>query len=404
MEEKTRKTLGIYIHIPFCLRKCLYCDFLSAPATEQEGKRYVSALIREIEEESRIYTDYMVETVFLGGGTPSLLFPSDLERILRTVHGCFELDRALEVSMEANPGTVTFEKLLSWKRSGVNRLSIGLQSAQDGELQALGRIHTWKDFTDTYALAAKAGFNNINIDLMSGIPGQTLESYADTLEKVTKLWPMPAHISSYSLIIEEGTPFFENTPELPDEECERKMYRMTDDILSAGGYRQYEISNYALPGYECRHNERYWLRKNYVGFGIGAASMVENERFRNKNDINCYLNCYLPETKGAPKQKNKRALGDEGTVKEVRQRLSEKEQMEEFMFLGLRMTRGVSSREFFNTFGATIDQIYPGIVEDFCEKGLLERKTEPETGDIRIALTRFGIDVSNVVMAQFLLS
>ncbi|MBD5546584.1 MAG: oxygen-independent coproporphyrinogen III oxidase [Lachnospiraceae bacterium] len=402
MEKSTQKTLGIYIHIPFCVRKCLYCDFLSAPADLEEMERYVAALIREIRGESSNYAGDIVKSVFLGGGTPSLLPAESIEEILDTVYDCFDVDEACEISMEVNPGTVTLEKLSSWKKSGVNRLSIGLQSADDSELKVLGRIHTSKDFFDTYALAIKTGFNNINIDLMSAIPGQTLESYTDTLRVVTNLQPMPVHISSYSLMIEEGTPFYEDTPVLPDEDCEREMYKITGDFLTNLGYRQYEISNYAFPGYECVHNRRYWERGNYVGFGIGAASMIDNERFQNTNNITRYCNYYLQEKESV--QKKEEALTKDERIKEARQTLSRQEQMEEFMFLGLRMIKGISYSEFFHTFGATIDHVYPGIVEDFCQKGLLERRREPETGDIRIALTRRGIDVSNVVMAQFLIS
>lgn len=402
VKESTRKTLGIYIHIPFCVRKCLYCDFLSAPAGGEEMERYVTALIREIREESGSYADAIVKSVFLGGGTPSLLSAESIEGILDTVYACFNLDEACEISMEVNPGTVTLDKLSTWRRSGVNRLSIGLQSAVDSELKALGRIHTSSDFFDTYALAVKTGFNNINIDLMSAIPGQTIESYTNTLRRVANLQPMPTHISSYSLMIEEGTPFYENTPVLPDEDCEREMYKTTGDFLTNLGYHQYEISNYALHGYECIHNKRYWERGNYIGFGIGAASMVDNERFQNTNDIMRYCNYYLQEKECV--QKKEEVSPKEEGIKEARQMLSKQEQMEEFMFLGLRMIKGISCSEFFYIFGTTIDQVYPGIVDDFCQKGLLERKQDPETGDVRIALTRYGIDVSNVVMAQFLFS
>lgn len=400
IKKSPRKTLGIYIHIPFCVRKCLYCDFLSTPADGEEIERYVTALTSEIKEESGNYTDDIVKSVFLGGGTPSLLSAESFVRILNTVYDCFNLDEACEISMEVNPGTVTPDKLSSWQRSGVNRLSIGLQSTVDSELKALGRIHTSKDFYDTYELLVKTGFNNINIDLMSAIPGQTLETYLDTLKRVTSLQPMPTHISSYSLIIEEGTPFYENMPVLPDEDCEREMYKMTGDFLTNLGYHQYEISNYALPGYECTHNKRYWERGNYVGFGIGAASMIDNERFQNTNNITRYFNFYLHKEECTQKKEATFTKNEE--IKEARQKLSRQEQMAEFMFLGLRMIKGVSYSEFSHIFGATIDQVYPGTVEDFCQKGLLERTKDPETGDIRIALTRRGIDVSNIVMAQFL--
>lgn len=400
IKKNTCKTLGIYIHIPFCVRKCLYCDFLSAPAGREEMERYVTALTREIREESVNYADDIVKSVFLGGGTPSLLSAESIVRILNTVYDCFNLDEMCEISLEVNPGTVTPDKLLSWQKSGVNRLSIGLQSTVDSELKALGRIHTSKDFFDTYEFVIKTGFNNVNIDLMSAIPGQTLETYLDTLKRVTSLQPMPTHISSYSLMIEEGTPFYENPPVLPDEDCEREMYKITGDFLTNLGYHQYEISNYALPGYECTHNKRYWERENYVGFGIGAASMVDNERFQNTNNIMRYCNYYLHKEECTPK-KEEPSTKNEG-VKEARQTLSRQEQMAEFMFLGLRMIKGVSCSKFSHIFGATIDQVYPGTVEDFCQKGLLERTKDPETGDTRIALTRRGIDVSNIVMAQFL--
>ena len=230
--------------------------------------------------------------------------------------------------------------------------------------------------------------------------GDFIWTVVDTLRRVTSLQPVPTHISSYSLMIEEGTPFYENPPVLPDEDCEREMYKITGDFLTNLGYHQYEISNYALPGYECIHNKRYWDRENYVGFGIGAASMIDNERFQNTNNIMRYLNYYLQEKENIQKIEETSAKKEE--IKEARQKLSRQEQMAEFMFLGLRMIKGVSYSEFSHIFGATIDQVYPGIVEDFCQKGLLERTQNPETGDIRIALTRRGIDVSNIVMAQFL--
>lgn len=402
IEEPKPKTLGIYIHIPFCVRKCLYCDFLSAPAGEGEMERYIAALVREIEEESANYKDRRVVSAFLGGGTPSLLPAESITRILDRVHACFHMEEACEISMEVNPGTATLERLIAFQKGGGNRLSIGLQSSVDSELKALGRIHTRQDFIDTYELAVKLGFNNINIDLMSAIPGQTLESCADSLKLVTSLQPPPSHISSYSLIIEEGTPFYENVPELPDEDCEREMYKNTGDFLLSCGYQQYEISNYALPGYQCRHNERYWMREDYAGFGIGAASLIDNVRFSNTKNIDCYCNYYLQEKRSSQAESAPVESIAFAGIKEAEQKLSVQEQMEEFMFLGLRMIQGVSCQAFFRMFGVSIDHMYPGIVDDFCKKGLLERRIEPETGEERIKLTRRGIDVSNVVMAQFL--
>ncbi len=384
------KKLAIYIHIPFCVRKCLYCDFLSAPASDETREQYVQALCREIREERKSYVNYKIETIFLGGGTPSLLSGEQLDRILGTVFDAYQVADDCEISMEVNPGTVTKEKLKAYKRAGVNRLSIGMQSAVEEELQSLGRIHSSEDAFDTYELAIKTGFNNINIDLMSAIPGQTKESWKESLKRILDLEPAPAHVSAYSLIIEEGTPFFEKTPTLPDEDTEREMYKITNDILSEAGYLRYEISNYAKPGFACRHNCTYWERGSYAGFGIGAASLVEQVRFSNTRNLKDYLGKYLKNATVA--------------IKENRQELSVEEQMEEFMFLGLRMMRGVSAGKFSDLFGKTIEQVYPGIVEKYCRQGLLQKIPEQGSGEVRIALTERGIDVSNVIMADFLLT
>lgn len=455
MEREEQKFLGIYIHIPFCVRKCFYCDFLSAPAKEQERADYVEALCREIIQESKKYREYMVNTIFIGGGTPSLLESECISKILNRVHENYKVSDNCEITMEVNPGTVTWEKLVRFKASGGNRLSIGLQSAIENELRALGRIHTYEDFLMTYELALKAGFSNINVDLMTGVPGQNIESLVDTLNKITGLSKMPSHISAYSLIIEEGTPFYKKTPELPDEDLERELYKITNDFLRKKGYVQYEISNYALPGYKCRHNTVYWRRGNYVGFGIGAASMVENVRFHNTDDREKYMN-YLLNNKydfkaiyekercgqNEVEMKNKKTYVSKNNfsdasqnvidskenvqkcfrkyseydfqnnfkkdlendlTKEDIQVLSIEEQMEEFMFLGLRMKEGVCKNEFLRTFGKTMDEVYPGIVEGFCQKGLLILRREPVTGEDFIALTPFGMDVSNRVMSEFLL-
>ena len=384
------KKLAIYIHIPFCVRKCLYCDFLSAPASDETREQYVQALCREIREERKSYVNYKIETIFLGGGTPSLLSGEQLDRILGTVFDAYQVADDCEISMEVNPGTVTKEKLKAYKRAGVNRLSIGMQSAVEEELQSLGRIHSSEDAFDTYELAIKTGFNNINIDLMSAIPGQTKESWKESLKRILDLEPAPAHVSAYSLIIEEGTPFFEKTPTLPDEDTEREMYKITNDILSESGYLRYEISNYAKPGFACRHNCTYWERGSYAGFGIGAASLVEQVRFSNTRNLKDYLGKYLKNATVA--------------IKENRQELSVEEQMEEFMFLGLRMMRGVSAGKFSDLFGKNIEQVYPGIVEKYCRQGLLQKIPEQGSGEVRIALTERGIDVSNVIMADFLLT
>ena len=390
----SKKTLSIYIHIPFCVKKCLYCDFLSASAGEEEQQRYLSALLKEISEECMSYVNCQVSTVFIGGGTPSVLPGEAIIQIMQTLRESYEFREDCEISMEVNPGTVTKEKAMLWKKAGINRISIGLQSAVDAELQALGRIHNISDFMSTYELIVKTGFNNINVDLMSAIPFQTIESYRETLKLVTGLKPCPNHISAYSLIIEEGTPFYEAQEKLvlPDEDTEREMYKITDEFLSGCGYDRYEISNYARPGYECRHNQVYWRRGDYVGFGLGSASMVNNVRFHNCSDIESYVNHY--------------ESGDThchaASVKEDVHKLTVEEQMEEFMFLGLRMMEGVSDRRFVESFGRTIDEVYPGVVDKFVNMGLLFREKFGE--DERIALTGEGIHVSNRIMAEFLLS
>lgn len=371
--------MSLYLHIPFCVRKCRYCDFLSGPRSKEEQERYLSCLAGEIRREAARFEDCLVETVFVGGGTPSLLTPEWMERLFVAVYDNYRLAKDCEITVEANPGTVSEEKLCTLFRMGVNRLSIGLQSAVDAELAALGRIHTFSDFLATYEAADKAGFTNINVDLMSAIPLQSAASYAQTLERVLSL--RPAHISAYSLIIEEGTYFYEHRPTLLDEETERLLYRMTEDILGERGYHRYEISNYAREGFECRHNLVYWKRGEYAGFGLGAASLVDNVRYRNSGDFETYIR-------------------KEGDCREEESILSVQEQMEEFMFLGLRLTCGVSGLDFQRAFGKTIQEAYPGITQSLIGQGLLCRREEE--GDERFFLSGLGLDVSNRVMAEFL--
>lgn len=378
-----KKPLSLYIHIPFCVRKCLYCDFLSAPGDETTKENYVERLKEEIRQAAGDYDGYQVQTVFIGGGTPSVLPAYRIGEILEAVSVNYSMDDAPEITIEVNPGTVSPKKLEAYRAMGVNRLSIGLQSANEEELKALGRAHGVKEFLEAYEGAVRAGFQNINVDLMSAVPGQTIESWRATLKTVLELDPPPAHISAYSLIIEEGTPFYENTPELPDEETDRLLYKITDDILKEKGYHRYEISNYAREGYECRHNKIYWKRGDYAGFGIGAASLVDNVRFSNIREIDAYMS--------------------RRDVRENRETLSPKEQMEEFMFLGLRLTEGVSPAEFKKNFGRAIEEVYPGLLDRLEAQGLLCR-SYGASGEIeRVFLSRFGLDVSNRVMAEFLL-
>ena len=383
MEEKE---LELYFHIPFCVRKCLYCDFLSAYGDEPTKQSYMEALLAETAGSAVSYGAYTVPSVFIGGGTPSVVPVSRIERLMETVREHYRLAGDAEVTIEVNPGTVSGEGLARYRRAGINRLSIGLQSARDQELALLGRIHTWQQFQETYRAAREAGFANINVDIMSALPGQTLDAYKVTLEKVLSLEEPPEHISAYSLILEEGTPFFRRYEagrlEIPDEDTDRAMYLETKRILGQSGYHRYEISNYARRGYECRHNCGYWRRKNYAGFGIGAASLVENVRFRNGRELETYI---------------RNPLG----CREEIQPLSRQEQMEEFMFLGLRMTDGVDAAEFKRLFGCSLEETYGTVVRKNLEDGLLK---EIPACSVRLALTERGMDISNYVMAQFLLT
>ena len=380
------KELELYIHIPFCVKKCSYCDFLSAPATEQTREAYMAALFAEIEEKAKDYKDRIATSVFIGGGTPSLLSGDCIKGLMEHIREGFTLAENAEITMEVNPGTATAEKLTAFYAAGINRLSIGMQSAQEQELKILGRIHDFNGFCQVYREAVEAGFTNINVDVMSGLPGQTLASYRDTLEKVLRLEPMPQHISAYSLIVEEGTPFAAMAERgelsLPEEDTERAMYEETIEVLAKYGFHRYEISNYARGGYECRHNVGYWIRRDYLGFGIGAASLIDNVRFQNGRDLNTYL-------------------AHPFACREEEQSLTTQEQMEETMFLGLRLVRGVSYEYFEKQYGKSPEEVYGEVIAKNVADGLLTVREEKNRGRY-LALTKRGLDVSNYVMAQFL--
>lgn len=369
----------IYVHIPFCVKKCSYCDFLSFPCGEGTRKAYLEALLKEIAHVQVPETYGSVTSVYFGGGTPSLLSGEDMQRLMAAIRGRFSLHGQAEISMEANPGTLTEEKLEGYRAAGINRLSIGCQSVHDRELLMLGRIHRFSDFTESFALARKAGFTNINVDLMSAIPGQRLKDWQDCLETIAAMGP--EHISAYSLIVEEGTPFAEMELELPEEEEERQMYADTRRILKEHGYEQYEISNYARPGYACRHNIGYWDGTPYRSFGLGASSYIEETRFRNTNNLDVYL----------------RQAGEPASLCRETEALTEQSRMEEYMFLGLRMNRGVSKKEFMNRFHRPMEEVYGSKIEHFVRGKLLTFSED------RVFLTEKGMDLANVVMAGFLL-
>lgn len=375
------REISLYIHIPFCVKKCDYCDFLSAPATSVVQEQYLHALFQEIAVRGEAYRDACIRTVFIGGGTPSILAPEQIQRLMETVKKHFSVAADAEISMEVNPGTIHDpEAFAIFKEAGINRLSIGLQSANDEELKLLGRIHTFCQFERTWQQAGDAGFSNCNIDLISALPGQSVESYRNTLEVVCAL--QPSHISAYSLILEEGTPFFSRYAYLlqdeEHEERDRQMYLLTEQILQKYGYIRYEISNYARPGKECRHNLVYWTRGEYLGLGIGAASLINNTRYKNASGLNNYLEAggILP-------------------YEEV-QTLSVREQMEEFLFLGLRLTKGILKKDFSQTFHCPVESVFGEAIARNLKEGLLLSDAE------RIWLTPRGRDLSNYVFAGFL--
>lgn len=370
------KELEIYIHVPFCVKKCAYCDFFSGAFGKSEQQAYFDLLQKEIEECDTTYkTEYEVTSIFIGGGTPSSVDAKYILRVLQKVKEEFNVSLSCEISMESNPGTLTEEKLRIYKEAGINRLSIGLQSTEDDLLKTLGRIHDYETFLSSFHLARKLGFTNINIDLMSGIPGLTLDKWKDTLEKIISL--NPEHISSYSLIIEEGTLFYEKyqnkEDEFPSEEEDREMVHLTNSLLEKAGYIHYEVSNYAKEGFFCQHNLGYWDKKDYLGFGAAASSTVGNKRWTHKDSLT-----YLYE---------------ENKEEEI---LSEKDQMEEFMFLGLRKVDGISQNIFLQRFHRNIYDIYGKVLLKYRELGFIQEEED------KIFLSEEAFDVMNSILVDFL--
>ena len=374
--------ISLYIHIPFCAQKCLYCDFPSFARKDHLRKAYIEALNKEIISLREKHNNLEISTIFIGGGTPSVLEANELECLLKEV-AKLNMAKDIEYSMECNPGNLTEEKLEVMKKYGVNRISMGLQAKQDNLLKGLGRIHNYKTFKENFLLAKKVGFNNINIDLMFGLPNQSLNEWEETLREIISL--EPAHISAYSLIIEEGTAFYnlyENDKlKLPTEEEERKMYHLAKKILEENGFNQYEISNYAKEGKECRHNLAYWNMDNWIGVGSAAASYINGKRIKNISSVEEYIN----------------SINEKGEAVEEIINNSKNDNMEEFMFMGLRKINGIDENEFKNRFSMNINDVYGEILNKYIGEGLLIR----ESG--RIFLSEKGIEISNVIMADFLL-
>ncbi len=387
------RELELYIHIPFCRKKCLYCDFLSFTGCHEDDIHdYVRALQGEIRQKAPEASGRKITSIFIGGGTPGSINPDYIGDIMDTIRYFYDVDENAEITVEVNPGIFMKEGFRIYKASGINRVSVGLQSADDSELHTLGRIHDYSGFLRTYESALKAGYDNINIDIMTAIPGQTLQSLEKTLSQVTKL--RPAHISAYSLMIEEGTPFYEKYGEddrrrkeglesghLPSEETVCAMDVLTNEYLGAHGYNRYEISNYTKKGKECRHNIGYWTGKDYLGFGIGSASLFNGIRSTNTKDMAKYI----------------KLISKAEDPAEESFELSRKDRMEEFMFLGLRMIEGVSRRDFEGRFNAPIEAIYGDVINRLAASGMIL----PSSGMIR--LTEDGINLSNIVLAEFLL-
>ena len=371
----------LYIHIPFCVKKCLYCDFLSFPADEKTKERYIEALCDELLFIGSERCDKPLRSVFIGGGTPSVLPAEHMVRVMNVVKERFTLEDDAEITIECNPGTLDEEKLTAYRACGINRLSIGLQSSHESELKSLGRIHNYEDFVRSIRMAEKAGFDNINVDLMSGLPGQSASSFEETLRKVCTLSESIKHISAYSLIIEEETPFGqmfdEGKLELPDEDADREMYHMTSRILKEYGFERYEISNYARPGYECIHNIGYWTGVEYFAAGLDAASYYGHCRYTDTSDMEEYL---------------KDPLAGPALI----EKLDQQGLMSEYMILGLRLISGVSVSEFEKRFKTGIFDVYGREIDRFISDGLLEHCED------RIKLSEKGLDLANFVMRAFI--
>ncbi len=388
MDESVKREAEIYIHVPFCVQKCKYCDFFSGPFGEEEEKAYFETLSEEIAACPFTEDTGPVRSIYFGGGTPGKTDPERIGGILEKIRGSFQVRDDAEITLEVNPGTVDFDKLKHFRDKGINRLSVGCQSADDGLLRKLGRIHTFQDFLRIFSDARKAGFDNISVDLISGIPGLTLSVWENTLDQILSL--RPEHISAYSLIVEEGTPFYalysEDAPcfqELPSEDEDREMVALTDRLLKMHGYHQYEISNYALPGFESLHNKGYWEGVRYLGFGASAASYVpafsedgrllSAVRFQNASSLS-YLDRPYIET----------------------ETLKPGDLLSEFMILGLRMNRGVEDRVCRERFGVSFFEKYEKVIAKYRQAGVLLQEKD------RIFLSPYGRDISNLLFEEFI--
>ena len=376
------KEVGIYIHIPFCKSKCYYCDFISFSGKEKYIEDYVNALIEEIKHKS--INNYHVNTIFIGGGTPSIIDAKYIKEIIETIKEYYDYSSEMEVTIEVNPGTVTKEKLETYYKCEINRLSVGLQSANDNILKEIGRIHTFEEYKNTIEIAKKVGFKNINSDIIIGLPNQTIYDIENTIDEMIKL--ELKHISVYSLILEENTKLFElvnnDKIKLPDDELERYMYWYAKRRLEDEGYKHYEISNFAKPGYESKHNLDCWNQKEYIGFGINAASYEDDTRY--KNIIS--LNNYIKNIENKDFDKNKI----------IEEKQSKKDKANEYVILGLRKIDGIDSIEFENKFKINFDSLYRNKINKLISMGLIYLHEN------KVKLTDKGIDLANIVWEEFI--
>ncbi len=375
--------LGLYIHIPFCAQKCYYCDFNSYKIkNNNEKKEYISNLEKEINMYKDEFKNKSFTSLFLGGGTPSILNENEIEEIMKNIYKNFDIDRDAEITIECNPGTLNKSKLHKYKELGINRISMGLQVTQNQHLKNIGRIHTYEQFEKNYREALEVGFSNINIDLMYSLPGQSIEEWKETLDKIIKL--SPTHISAYSLILEEGTKFYEMYEnkdfELVEEDIDIEVYEYTIEVLKKKGYNQYEISNYSKPGYECKHNIIYWKCENYLGLGAGASGYIKNDRYSNVETLEDYNEKIKSNIKPIDNTIN----------------LSSKDKMEEFIFMGLRMNEGISLQSFENKFNVNFKQKYNDILEKLKNLNLIEEQNNS------VYLTQKGRELSNTVFIEFI--
>lgn len=375
--------LGLYIHVPFCVQKCNYCDFNSYKIEDKNQKKnYLISIKKEMELYKEEFENKEFTSVFLGGGTPSILNPEELTNLMENIYSNFNIKKDAEITMECNPGTLDKVKLKTIKSLGINRLSMGLQVTQNHHLKYIGRIHTYEQFEKNYNDAIEAGINNINVDLMYSLPNQSFDEWKETLNKIINL--NPSHISAYSLILEEGTKFYDmylnKEFELNDEDIDISIYNYTIDTLDKNGYHQYEISNYAKEGYECKHNIIYWKCDNYVGLGPGASGYINNYRYSNICDIKGY-NKYLDGNKKPIEEKNI---------------LSKKDEMEEFIFMGLRMNSGINLDEFYEKFNVNFKHKYNNILDKLKNLNLIIEQNN------NITLTQRGREISNTVFIEFI--